>query len=289
MNNTRPIILIIMAMAMFTIADSFIKVLSSSLPMGQILMFLGTGGGLTCALVCWKQSIPIFSRNFLAPTVIVRNLSEMIGSVSFTLALALTPISSASAILQAAPLLVTLGAALYFKEPVGWRRWSAIVVGLFGVMLIVQPGLEGFNPLSIFAVIGVIGLSARDLSTRSAPKSIPTQQLALYGFLSIIPAGAFLLMITGVAVQPDLIQFSQLFGMVIFAALGYFSITSAMRLGDLSVVSPFRYTRLLFAITVGWVIFGERPDTLTYVGAVIIVASGLYTLARERKISSSLS
>ena len=289
MNNSRPIVLMVAAMAMFTMADTLIKLNSASLPMGQILIALGLGGGIVFATLCRQRSIPLFSKNYYAKPVMMRNLSELIGTMSFTLALAWTPISSASAILQATPLLVTLGAAVFFGEPVGWRRWSAIFAGLFGVLLVVRPGMEGFNPLSILAVIGAIALSARDLSTRSVPAYIPTPQIAFYGFMSVLPAGIVLLLISGGAVWPNGSQIIILMGMVVFASLGYFAITAAMRVGDISAVTPFRYTRIVFAITIGWFVFGERPELLTYVGATIIVLSGLYTLARERKSVSSLS
>jgi drug/metabolite transporter (DMT)-like permease len=289
MNNTRPILLMVAAMAMFTLADTLIKVNSATLPMGEILIALGLGGGTVFAILCRSRAIPILSRNYFHPAIMLRNLCELLGTMCFTLALAWTPISSASAILQATPLLVTLGAAVFYKEPVGWRRWSAIAVGMFGVMLVIKPGMDGFDPLSILAVFGAIFLSARDLATRNIPKNIFTTQVALYGFLSVLPAGVLLLMITGGAMTPTISQISILIAMICFASLGYFAITSSVRMGDLSAVTPFRYTRIVFAIAVGWFIFGERPDTLTYVGAAIIVLSGLYTLARERKVASSLS
>lgn len=282
--NLRGIIFMTVSMAGFAIEDAFIKVLSRSMSSGQILMFLGTGGAIFFALMILRARLPLFQRELLHRTVIIRNIGEVIGTIGFVTAIILTPLSSASAILQSTPLLITLGAALFLGEQVGWRRWAAICVGLFGVLLIIRPGFSAFEPASLFAVQGVIGLAIRDLATRRIPENLSSLHLSALAFGLLVPVG-FLLGPINDGFSP---MSPAVWGItaitVAIGLLAYYAITAAMRLGEVSVITPFRYSRLVFALIIGISFFGETPDTLTLVGAAIIIGSGLYTLAREQRL-----
>lgn len=285
--NLTGALLMVMAMLAFAIEDAFIKVLARDLPLGQILVCLGIGGAFVFALMCLRTRQPLLTRDALALAVVLRNLAELIGTLGFVTALALIPLATASAILQAAPLVVVTGAALFFGEHVGWRRWAAIVVGFVGVMLIVRPGLDGFDWQSLFAVQGMLGLAIRDLATRRVPRSISSFQLSLLAFSMLVPAGLILMMTSGEGyVAPTSRGWLLLLASVLVGALAYYAIVRAMRVGDISFVTPFRYTRILFALIIGLSIFGERPDMLTLVGASIVILSGLYTLWREQLMKS---
>lgn len=284
MDNMRGAILMVLAMLGFAIEDSFIKMMGTAVPIGQILLMLGAGGALIFGCVVVLQGKPIFERNMLAPAVLVRSMGEIIGTVFFISAIVFTPLSSASAILQATPLVVTLGAALFLGETVGWRRWSAICVGFIGVLMIIRPGMEGFTPLSLFAVVGVFGLATRDIATRRAPANLSSMQLSFLGFLVIVPAGASYLLVTGQPLAPMDLRLSLLMlACLLFGVVAYYGIVSAMRIGEVSFISPFRYSRLIFAMIIGVGLFEERPDIMTLLGAAVIVASGIYTVLRERK------
>lgn len=286
MDNLRGALFMVLAMLGFAVEDMFIKLLAGSVSVGQILLMLGIGGSLFFAGLVRAQGLRMFTHDMLTAPILVRGLGEMVGTMSFVSAIALTPLSSASAILQATPLAVTLGAALFLGEQVGWRRWSAIFVGLFGVVLIIRPGMESFEPLSLLALGGVFGLAARDIATRRVPPSISTTQLSFLGFLAGIPVGG--LMMLGLGNAPvglhgtDTFYFIAALGIGLFA---YYAIVAAMRVGEVSFVTPFRYARLLFALLIGVTIFDESPDALTLLGAAIIVASGIYTVWRERRIA----
>ncbi len=285
MENLHGSILMVLGMAGFALEDMFIKQMAGALPVGQILMLLGLGGGIAFAILSWMRGDRLWSRDFRHPAVIARNLGEIVGTVGFITAVALSPLATASAILQANPLLVTLGAALFFAEPVGWRRWTAISVGLFGVLLVIRPGMDGFVPTSLFAVQGVIGLAARDLASRKVPRNISSLKLSTYAFLILVPFGYAMTLVTGEPlVMPDTLDSWRLVGAVTVGVAGYYALTAATRLGDISVVAPYRYSRLVFALIVAYFAFGERPDALTYVGATIIVGSGIYTLLREARL-----
>ena len=214
-----------------------------------------------------------------------RNLGEIVGTLAFVCAVAFTPLAQASAILQATPLAVTLGAALFLGEQVGWRRWSAIVVGFVGVLIVIRPGTAGFSVLSLFAVVAVLGLAARDVVTRRVPRTITSMQLATYGFAAIIPAGAGALFFQGPWQALALPDLARIGGALVFGTAGYYALIAAMRLGEVAVITPFRYTRLIFAMAIGWAVFAEPTDAWTLAGGAVIVASGLYTLARQRRAS----
>ena len=284
MENLRAIALMVLSMAGFAVEDMLIKYIALEMPTGQFLMLIGAGGALIFTLMAWKQGQAVLSADFLRPTIIIRNLGEVIGTLGFVTALVLTPLSSASAILQATPLAVTLGAALFLKEAVGWRRWSAILIGFGGVVAVIRPGLDGFQPASLFAVLGVIGLATRDVATRATPAEISSLVLSAHGFGTLVPAGAMLLWISGGAIAPSAQGYSLLFAALIIGVSAYYALTLSMRLGDVAVVTPFRYVRLVFALFIGVTVFHEQPDVWTLSGAAIIILSGLYTFFRERQL-----
>ena len=285
MDNLRGALIMVLSMLGFAIEDMFIKLIGTDIPIGQIIFMLGTGGALCYGAMVVMKGEPLMDRAMLTRPILLRALGEIVGTLGFVSAIVLTPISSASAILQATPLVVTLGAALFLGDPVGWRRWSAILVGMLGVLLVIRPGMDSFHALSLLAVLGVLGLSLRDLATRRVPKSTSTFQLSFLAFLALVPASLLFMLGTGTAFAPmSGVQWLFMGAALTTGMVAYYGIVAAMRIGEISFVTPFRYARLLFAMVVGITIFGERPDLLTYVGATIIVASGIYTIWRERKV-----
>ncbi|MBU2358680.1 MAG: DMT family transporter [Alphaproteobacteria bacterium] len=282
MDNLRGSILMVLAMLGFALEDMFIKQMAGALPTGQILAMLGLGGGIVFAIVCRMQCERLLRRDVLHPMVLLRNAGEVFGTLGYVSAVVLTPISSASAIFQATPLFVTLGAALFLQEAVGWRRWAAIAVGFCGVLLIIRPGMDSFRPASLFAVQGVIFLGIRDLATRRIPKTISSMRLSTYAFAVIVPTGLVLMAVVGDRfVLPGSTDLLRVAGSIVAGVLGYYALVTATRLGDMSHIAPFRYSRLVFALIVGVTVFGERPDAATLIGAAIIVGSGTYAALRE--------
>jgi len=283
MDNLRGAAIMVLAMLGFAVEDAVIKHLSGGMPVGQIIGLLGVGGAVVFALICRAQGQALWDRAFLSPAILLRNFAELSGAVAFVTALSLIPLSTASAILQAGPLLVTLGAALFLGEPVGWRRWGAIFAGFAGVLMIIRPGTGDFDLLALYAVAGVIGLAARDLATRRVSAAVSSTQLSFLAFLSLLPAAAILLAVgdTGM-VAPSPRDWSLIGFAVLIGAIAYYCVTLAMRVGEISFVTPFRYSRMLFALVIGLSVFGENPDAFTLAGAALIIASGLYTLWREQ-------
>ena len=215
----------------------------------------------------------------------VRALCEGFAALGFVTALALVPISLVTTIIQASPLLVTLGAAVFFKAPVGPRRWIAILIGLIGVLIVLRPFGDSFEAPALFAVGGVIAMSARDLATRQVKQNISTLQLSVVGFLAAVPAGFLGLVLSGDApLLPSWHVITLTIAAIAIGVPSLYCIIAAMRIGDIAFVTPFRYSRIIFGLLAGLLIFGETLDAYTLLGAAIIVISGTYTLLREARL-----
>jgi drug/metabolite transporter (DMT)-like permease len=215
--------------------------------------------------------------------VALRTVAEIGAAYTFITALFNMPLANATAIIQTIPLSVTLAGALFLREPLGWRRLTAIVVGFAGVLLIVRPGTEGFTVYSIYALVSVLFVTLRDLATRRLSHAVPSLTVALTAAAGVALFGAL-----GTA-GSDWVPVTPRAGLLLAGATafvigGYLCSVMVMRVGDLGVVAPFRYTSLLFALVLGLVVFGDWPSSITLLGAAIIAGSGIYTLLRERHL-----
>ena len=286
-NNQRGILLMILAMGAFAVEDALIKLIAPRLPLGQIILVLGLVGLAFFTLLARSRGESLLMPGFFSAPVIGRNLGEIIGTAGFIQAIALVPLTTATAIFQAMPLAITCGAALFLRERVGWRRWSAILVGFLGVLTVVRPGMDAFDPNALWAVLAVLGLGARDLFTRVVAARVPTIVVAGWGFVAVIALGVGMLAFSGGAVIPKGHDPVILAAAALTGIVAYWALTAAMRVGDVAAVMPFRYSRLLFALLLGAVVFGERPDLWVWVGIMLIIGSGLYAVARERALSKA--
>lgn len=286
-SNLRGAAFMVGSMTAFTVNDAFMKLLSVDLPFFQILFLRSVGVVLLMALLARRAG----ALSFRMPSgdkklIALRSLSEVGAAWFFISALFHLPIANVTAIIQALPLTVTLGAALVLHEPVGWRRFAAIGVGFVGVWLIVRPGTDSFDIYSLYAVAAVACVTVRDLCARRVSGSVPSLTIALVAGCTVLLFSA-----AGAAViewKPITAELWFLLVAAIVAILGgYLFSVSAMRTGEVGFVTQFRYTSLLVALFLGLVVFGDWPDKLTLLGAAIVVASGLFTLWRERTSASS--
>lgn len=244
MDNLKGMGWMTLAMLGFALADTFIKLTLGALPVGQVIAVFGFGGALIFGGWAAAKGETVFDPVLFTAPFVFRLGAEVVGTMCFIIALASIELSLLSAIIQANPLLVTLGAAVFLGASVGWRRWVAILIGLIGVLIIVRPGLEGFDANSLWALGAAVGLTGRDLATRAISRDVSTLMLAAWGFAAAGVAGLLLLAITGGAAIPGGVLSLQLIGALIFALIAYYAVTAAMRIGDIPVVTPFRYTRL---------------------------------------------
>ena len=286
MNNFKGILLMLIAMAGFTMEDLFMKKLSVNLSTGQILITLGFGSSLVFALMAKIKGYKLTAKIFWSKGMLIRQFAEGIAAIAFITSLTLIPLSTVAAVFQATPLVITMGAALFLGEAVGWRRWLAIIVGLIGVLIIIRPGLNSFDPNVGYVLIAVLFVTVRDLITRKLPMNVPSTIVSFQAFASLIIAGGVLIFLSDqkiVGLDKNQIYF--VLGGIIFGVIGYYCIVASTRIGEAGVVTPFRYSRLLFAIIIGFLFFNERPDFLTLLGASIVIMTGIYTVLRERYLA----
>ncbi len=281
----------IIAMAAFSVEDSLIKIISEKLPIGQILLILGLSGALVFITLGFIKKENIMPYEVFSCPMNVRIIAELLGRIFYSFALTLTPLSTTTMILQTTPIVVVAGASIFLREKVSLSRWVAILTGLVGVLIIIQPGAESFSILSMLAVLGMLGFAARDLASRAAPKSLGIISLGLHGFLSLALAGFLLSLFSAQSfIWPDEITLIHLIASIFSGVIGYGGLMKAMRLGEVSAITPFRYTRLLFGISIGIFIFGEKINSLMVFGCAIIVVSSFFALwpGRSSKLAGAL-
>jgi S-adenosylmethionine uptake transporter len=283
--NLKGALYMTLSMAAFTVNDACVKLVAETVPLFQVIFLRGLGTTIMLAIfvqvtIGLRFSFPRRDR----PLIAGRTLAEIAAMVTFTLALTNMPIANATAILAALPLAVTLGAAMIFGNPVGWRRLTAICIGFFGVMLIIQPGTDGFTIWSLLVVLSVVVITARDLFTRAFSPAVPSMTVAVLTAAAVCLVGGVLSLFTP-WVALDLREAALISAASVLIIGGYVFGIMVMRIGEVGFVSPFRYTSLIFALILGWMVFGEFPNALALIGGVIVMATGIFTLVRERMVT----
>lgn len=280
--NTRGALLMMGSMAAFTVNDAIVKLLGGSLPLFQIITLRGALTSVWVFLLArYLGALHLRFDHRDRVLVAMRCVSEIGATFFFLTALMNMPLANVTAVLQALPLTVTLGAALIFGEPVGWRRMLAIGIGFCGMLLIVRPGPDGFTTHAIYALLAVTCVTARDLITRRMSSHVPSMVVTLATALTVTGLG-LVGSLTVSWVPLDLQSGLLVFGASVFVLIGYLCSVMVMRVGEVGFIAPFRYTSLVWALGLGWFIFGNWPDPVTMLGAGLVVATGLFTLFRER-------
>jgi drug/metabolite transporter (DMT)-like permease len=284
--NLRGIVAISACNLLFLINDTMIKLANAALPLGEILLIRGIFAALFLMPIVVLSGASQELRLLWHPSVGWRIAAEIFSAVFFLTALFHIPIANVNAIVQVVPLMVTASAAIFLGEEVGWKRWLAIAVGFAGVLIVIRPGFEGFNAFSLVAIAAAAAISLRDMTTRMMPRRLPALLVALATAVSVCLTGPVL----GIAfaeewVVPSGSGFALMAGAAAFLIGGYLTAVDFMRHGDIAAIAPFRYSAVVWAIIVGLIVWGEVPDLLMIVGTVIIVATGIYTFHRERRLA----
>lgn len=283
-DNARGALFMNVSMAAFTLNDTCMKAVTESVPTFQAAALRGAAVVLALLLLAPHMGgLRLWLPRREAGVIAWRCLGEIVSTVTFLIALKHMPLANISAVMQSLPLAVTLGAALFFGEAIGWRRALAIGVGFLGVLLIIRPGTEGFDRWSLLALAAVASVVLRDLTTRRVARTIPSVTVALYSAGSVALMSALALPLDGGWPPLDGGQLAVLLAASACLVVGYMASISAMRVGEVGFVAPFRYTSLVWAIVLGWLVFGQLPGALTLTGAGIVIATGLFTLYRERR------
>ena len=285
-DNTRGILLMCGSMLAFTLNDTLVKaVLVDGMNLFQAITLRGIGAALgLIVLALWQNGrLNLWPKGPDRAFLALRTFGELGATFCFLVALAHMPLANLSAILQSLPLVVTLAAALLLGEPIGWRRIAAIAVGFVGVMIIIRPGAADFDEWSVLGLGSVGFVVIRDLATRRFSSGLPSTTGAIWAAVTVLIMG--LIGVASEGWQPvSLLAGAQIVGAALFLIAGYICAIMVMRVGEIGVVAPFRYTSLLWAIILGWLLFGTLPDFWTLLGGVIVVASGIYMLLRERRL-----
>lgn len=280
-------LLMMASMAAFTLNDTMLKLTAGTVPLAQLIFLRSL---ITCSLMLVTRGrigtmhFNIARRDWLL--IAGRAAAEVATSYFFLSALFKMPLANLTAIMQVVPLAVTLASAVFLREAVGWRRFGAIFIGFLGVMLIVKPGAEGFNIWALYALLAMVGVTARDLITRQLSPLVPSMTVALSTAVSVMAAfGLVSLFGPWVAIGPK--TWGLIIGSAVVITAGYYLSIWVMRVGEVSFTAPFRYTGLVWALLLGWFVFGEWPGWMTLVGAAIVVMTGVFTFYRERKLSAA--
>jgi drug/metabolite transporter (DMT)-like permease len=295
-DNQRGTLYMCVSMLSFTANDTLIKAVTTELPLFQTVFLRGVIAILGLLVMgavtgAFRQRLQGADWRLIG----LRSAAEILATITFLTALLHMPLANLSAILQALPLAVTLAAALVFGDRIGWRRMLAIIAGFIGVMIIIRPGTEAFDQWSLMGVASVLCVVVRDLAVRRMGAHVSSVIVALGAAVAVAVVGLGLSMISTAGMGASFagltgwrpvgpVQAMQVLGAGGFLIVGYICAVSAMRWGDIGVVAPFRYTSLLWAILLGFTFFGTLPDGWTMIGAAVVVASGVYTLLRERKL-----
>jgi drug/metabolite transporter (DMT)-like permease len=282
--NLRGIVAMVLCNTLFLINDAQMKLVSVDIPLGQLIFMRGLFSIVIIgAIVAWTGQYRAI-RQVWHWAMALRCIAEIAAAFLFLYALFHMPIANINAVLQVVPLMITAAGAVFLSEYVGWRRWTAIAVGFLGVLIVVRPGLAGFNEFSLVALAAMLFVTLKDLTTRMLPRGLPAM---LVGGATAIAVG-----LSGAAygttetwVVPEWKHLALLAGSAIFIIAGYYASVIAMRHGDISITAPFRYSVIVSAIIVGYLFWGEVPDAPMLIGTTIIILTGIYTFQRERKLS----
>lgn len=284
-DNYRGAIFMILAMAGYVLNDSIMKLSSTEMGIFQAIFIRGCFITLFMAGLMLRQGSSLNPFLHINGVILLRVAAEIIGTACFLLALTAIPIANATAILQATPFVLTLVAAIFLGEKVGWQRYLAIILGFIGVMIIVRPGVDGFSIYSLLALVTVFTIVIRDVATQKVAANVSTVYLAYLTAFSITLMGGLVSLVLGTWTPLTFSNVGVLAGAAGFLVVGYLCGIMTMRVGEVSFIAPFRYTILIWAIIIGIIVFGDIPDALTLFGCAIVVVAGVYSFYRERYLS----
>lgn len=281
-DNQRGILAILGASFAFVLNDAIVKLVAHDLPIGELIFVRGVMATAMIGAVAWWYSAMRPLSLVFTLHVGSRVVASGISTVLIVLALKYLPLATVTAVLQTTPLAVTAGSAIFFKEQVGWQRWMATLAGFAGVMLIVRPtGVEGSGLYALLALAALACTTTRDLSTRLLDRDIPSMYVATMSSALIMVSGLLFVPFEDAWIVPSGRVMVLLALASVCLLFAYNLVIYAMRTGELSAVSPFRYTLIPVALLLGYLLWGDVPDALAMTGIGLVAAAGLYALYRE--------
>lgn len=279
--TTRGIVSMVLATALFCCGDAMMKLAAATLPTTETMFVRSATSAVLVLTFAWMTGALVHFRRGFSKAMAFRAGSDATASLLFQAALGRMHFADVMAVLQISPLTLTAGSALFLGEKVGWRRWSAVAAGLFGALLIVKPGTNSFTWWAVAAILSVIAGAARDISTRRIDPLLPTS--LIMGISAVVVSLASLL---GAVFQDWQTPAGWTLFMLLCAGvcsmLGQLCVITAVRSAEISVVAPFRYAGIVWALILDLAIWAHVPDGWAMIGIVAVSAAGLYTFYRER-------
>jgi drug/metabolite transporter (DMT)-like permease len=285
--NFRGAVLMMICMGAFVLNDAFVRLAGDSLPLAQILFYRGLLTTITLVLVAlytgvFKLKVPRQDKWL----IFFRSFTEALTAYFFLTAVMNMPFANVTAVLQILPMTVTLAAAIFFKEKVGLFRILLILLGFLGVILIINPAKDGFNMYAGYALISVFLITTRDLLSRKLSVDVSTLIPTVSASFGVLLFSIVLTINT--AFQPLNLENSFFIGSAAFFIIfGYYTAVLVMRAGEISFISPFRYTAVLFALILGFIFFNEQPDKIALLGMIIVMFSGIVLMMRNNSVNKA--
>lgn len=279
--NLRGIAAMTVSSLLFSGNDACLKLVSKSLPAAELLVIRNCIAAVLLILygVLTREILPWRAR--MEPALLWRTFGEVGITVFYLFALFRIPIGLAASILQFGPLAMTAGAAVFLKERVGWRRWTATGIGLLGVLMMIGPGADGFGAAAWTAVIALLFMTLRELVTRGIARDVPATQIALVSVSAVTTIAIAIIPFEGF-VMPQAWQLGYLLLSGVSVVMAFLFVIYAMRTGEVGVVAPFRYAYAVGSLALGYLIWNETPKPIALAGLVVVIAAGLYVLRREQ-------
>jgi drug/metabolite transporter (DMT)-like permease len=281
--NLKGILAMCAAMASFACGDTLMKIAAGNLPTSELLFIRGTVVASVSAVAAYLLGAFCWLRPACTPAMTLRALGDVGGGWSFQSGLARVSYADLTAITQLGPLAITAASALFLGERVGWRRWTATFVGLIGVLIIIRPGSSAFNVWALAGIASVLCSTVRDLATRRIDHRVPPVLIMTLSSAAVTLAALCVAPFVAWSV-PHTSLLLMLCTAGLFSLLGQLCVIIAVRTGEISAVSPFRYTIIAFAILSGIFVFNHFPDAMTLFGIAIVAGAGLYTFYREQQL-----
>ncbi len=279
--NRRGVLATMAAMAFFLGNDTCIKLVSESLPTAQIIFLRGMVAiavlSSLAKVVFGLGNMTVFLQGWKNSAVLWRALVDALATLCYLVALFNMPIGNATAINMAVPIFIACGAALWMRERISLWRWSLVLAGFVGVLLVIQPRADGFNGYAWLCLIATALHAVRDLLTRRIPQGIASIVVTMATAIAVtVFAGAFTLAQAWVPMSVNQILLITLAAVLLSA--GYLLMVMSMRAGDVSFIAPFRYSALPMALAIGYSVWGDVPNALAWCGILLLASAGVAML-----------
>lgn len=273
-NNVKAALLIVLAMAMISSNDAIVKTASERLSIGQILFIRGALACLILGTIIRLSGRPLFVSSLFSRANLLRASLETAATLCFVTGLSLLPIATASTLVWTSPLLLTLLAAVFLPERVVPARWMAVVLGFAGMLLVTQPFGSQFSMAMTLPLVAALFVAARDIVTRRIDPGLHSFYVTFATLALVTICGDVLSMFTWQPVQVETLSILALSACLLTG--GFFTQVTAIRMGELSFISPFAFSGIVAAIILGYLFWNDVPTPLMFTGIALIISSCWY-------------